>query len=102
VNSIAAGGSFGYYVVAWQTLADRLSTPAYAVWRRLWREPPGLVRAGFASVVNDLRQLQGKPALAVDEMARLEAIADTLFSPARAGSVPDAATIERTWKLVLP
>jgi hypothetical protein len=98
----AIGGSFDYYVAAWRILGELLLTPAYAVWERLWREPPGRVRAQFASVVDDLLQLQGKPAVAINGMARLQGIADTLFSPTRASAVPDSAMIERTWKLVLP
>jgi hypothetical protein len=99
---VDVGGSFDYYVTAWQTLARLMSVPVYAVWQRLWTEPPGRVRANFAAAVNDLQQRQGKPVVSGVGLARLAAIADTLFSPARARAVPDTMMIERTWRLVLP
>jgi hypothetical protein len=97
---VAIGGSFDYYVTAWHALAHVLSIPAYTLWQRIWAEPPGRVRAGFTTVVNDLRRRGGMPALTDNGLARLEGIADTLFNPTRASAVPDMTMIERTWRLV--
>jgi hypothetical protein len=96
--------SYAYYVAAYETLAAAIGVNAAAIWRALWPEPTGGVRAAFAGVVDRVRHQVGIAPLRPVQSARLRAVADRAFATSRRDTPTSAATRDAMldlWRIAL-
>lgn len=91
-HDISSGpATFEYYVTAYRVLARTLGVEVEDLWRRLWRQAPGTLRAGLVEIVTDV--------LAIDhrQQVRFAALADVVFASQRTARDPDEAGLDALW-----
>jgi hypothetical protein len=94
------GGTFEYYVIAYQALALVLGLDLDRLRRRLWQVSPGAVRVAFPGAVTEVyRELRGT-VLLPRQMETLRGIADTVFQSKYSASSPDTLELQRLWEIV--
>jgi hypothetical protein len=94
------GGTFEYYVIAYQALALVLGLDLDRLRRRLWQVSPGAVRVAFPGAVAEVyRELRGT-VLLPRQMETLRGIADTVFQSKYSASSPDTLELQRLWEIV--
>ena len=92
--------SYNYYVRAYETLAEAVGISVEALWRRLWQQPCGNVRAALVDAVDDLRAGVTGQRLTTEQRRRLQALADQAFSAARErNAVGDVELSRARWEL---
>jgi hypothetical protein len=95
------GGSFEYYVAGYETLADVFGVDAEQLWRRLWAAPRGDVRARLPAAVQELRHTAGGGTLSVEQLNRLEGVAEAVFQTTRGHDRPGRSRLRELWRVAL-
>jgi hypothetical protein len=96
------GGSFEYYVAGYETLADVFGVDAEQLWRRLWAAPRGDVRARLPAAVQELRHTAGGGTLSVEQLNRLEGVAEAVFQTTRGHDRPGRSRLRELWRVARP
>jgi hypothetical protein len=92
--------SYEYYVQAYRALAQVADLGAEELWRRLWQQAPGDVRAHFVSAVDSVRRAHGRPPLNTRQAAQQTLVGDRVFSERHYYDQPNAGVLTRLWESV--
>lgn len=97
-------GPYKHYVEAYRALAEELELDTEELWRELWKNPPGTVRANLPRTIDVLRSQQGKERLSREQrfaLFGLDGAADQLFDRRLWNLRVHPAKIRETWRQAL-